>query len=73
MNYLLSGVAALAAGVLLAYCVRGLWLKYALALLNEREWVILFKLVAIVLMLFVLIYASIAVEFPAEQFIYGRF
>jgi hypothetical protein len=42
-------------------------------LLTPREWMVLFKLLAIAVLLFVLIYTKIAVEFPAEQFIYGRF
>ncbi len=42
-------------------------------LLTEREWRIFFKLVAIVVMALLLVFTSIAVEFPAEKFIYGRF
>jgi O-antigen ligase len=42
-------------------------------LLNEREWRIFFKLVAILVLGLLLVFTSIAVEFPAEKFIYGRF
>ena len=43
------------------------------ALLTAREWRIFFKLVGILVMGLLLIFTSIAVEFPAEKFIYGRF
>jgi ABC-type iron transport system FetAB permease component len=42
-------------------------------LLTEREWRVFFKLVAIIVMALLLVFTSIAVEFPAEKFIYGRF
>ena len=42
-------------------------------LLNAREWRIFFKLVGILVLALLLIFTSIAVEFPAEKFIYGRF
>lgn len=42
-------------------------------LLDAREWRVFFKLVAIVVMALLLVFTSIAVEFPAEKFIYGRF
>ena len=42
-------------------------------LLTEKEWRIFFKLVAIIIMALLLVFTSIAVEFPAEKFIYGRF
>jgi ABC-type iron transport system FetAB permease component len=42
-------------------------------LLTASEWSIFFKLVAIVVMALLLVFTSIAVEFPAEKFIYGRF
>jgi len=42
-------------------------------LLTAREWRVFFKLVAIVFMALLLVFTSIAVEFPAEKFIYGRF
>jgi ABC-type iron transport system FetAB permease component len=41
--------------------------------LTEREWRVFFKLAAIVVMGLLLVFTSIAVEFPAEKFIYGRF
>jgi hypothetical protein len=43
------------------------------AVLTPREWMVLFKIIAIAILLFVLVYTKVAVEFPAEQFIYGRF
>jgi len=43
------------------------------ALLTPSEWRVFFKLVAIVVMALLLVFTSIAVEFPAEKFIYGRF
>jgi ABC-type iron transport system FetAB permease component len=42
-------------------------------LLTAREWRVFFKLVAIIVMALLLVFTSIAVEFPAEKFIYGRF
>jgi peptidoglycan biosynthesis protein MviN/MurJ (putative lipid II flippase) len=42
-------------------------------LLTDREWRVFFKLVAIIVMALLLVFTSIAVEFPAERFIYGRF
>jgi ABC-type iron transport system FetAB permease component len=42
-------------------------------LLTAREWRVFFKLVAIVVMALLLVFTSIAVEFPAGKFIYGRF
>jgi hypothetical protein len=42
-------------------------------LLNAREWRIFIKLVGILVLALLLIFTSIAVEFPAEKFIYGRF
>jgi hypothetical protein len=41
--------------------------------LTRREWTVFAKLVGIVVMALLLIFTSIAVEFPAQQFIYGRF
>jgi hypothetical protein len=41
--------------------------------LTGNEWRIFFKLVAIVVLALLLIFTSIAVEFPAAKFIYGRF
>ena len=43
------------------------------ALLTAREWHIFFKLVGILVLGLLLVFTSIAVEFPAEKFIYGRF
>jgi len=43
------------------------------ALLTAREWRIFFKLVGILALGLLLIFTNIAVEFPAEKFIYGRF
>ena len=43
------------------------------ALLTAREWRIFFKLVGIMALGLLLILTNIAVEFPAEKFIYGRF
>ena len=42
-------------------------------LLTQKEWRVFFKLVAIIFMALLLVFTSIAVEFPAEKFIYGRF
>ena len=42
-------------------------------LLTIREWRIFFKLVGILVLSLLLVFTSIAVEFPAEKFIYGRF
>lgn len=42
-------------------------------LLTPAEWRVFFKLVAIIVMALLLVFTSIAVEFPAEKFIYGRF
>ena len=42
-------------------------------LLTPGEWRVFFKLVAIIVMALLLVFTSIAVEFPAEKFIYGRF
>ena len=43
------------------------------SLLTRREWHIFFKLVGILALGLLLVFTSIAVEFPAEKFIYGRF
>ena len=42
-------------------------------LLDEREWRIFFKLAGILVLGLLLVFTNIAVEFPAEKFIYGRF
>lgn len=65
---------ALAAALFVGLCVVGVIFRRRLArLLNAREWRVFFKLVAIVVMALLLVFTSIAVEFPAEKFIYGRF
>ena len=43
------------------------------SLLTDREWRLLFEVVAIVLLGALLVFTDIAVELPAELFIYGRF
>ena len=43
------------------------------ALLTPKEWRIFFKLAVILVFGLLLVFTSIAVEFPAEKFIYGRF
>jgi len=42
-------------------------------LMTAREWRICFKLIGIVVFALLLIFTNLAVEFPAEKFIYGRF
>jgi hypothetical protein len=65
---------ALAAALLVCLAVPALVFRRRLAgLLTAREWRVFFKLVAIVIMALLLVFTSIAVEFPAEKFIYGRF
>ena len=65
---------ALAAALFLCLVVVGVIFRRRLkGLLNAREWRVFFKLVAIVVMALLLVFTSIAVEFPAEKFIYGRF
>lgn len=65
---------ALAAAMLVGLVVVGVIFRRRLKrLLNAREWRVFFKLVAIVVMALLLVFTSIAVEFPAEKFIYGRF
>lgn len=41
--------------------------------LTSSEWRIFFKLVGIVVLAMLLVFTSIAMEFPAAKFIYGRF
>jgi hypothetical protein len=48
-------------------------IEIILAVLTRREWILLFKVIAIVLLAIVLLIAKIAMKYPAEQFIYGRF
>ncbi|HEX8852263.1 MAG TPA: hypothetical protein VF754_02190 [Pyrinomonadaceae bacterium] len=65
---------ALAAALLVCLAAAALVFRRRLAgLLTAREWRVFFKLVAIVIMALLLVFTSIAVEFPAEKFIYGRF
>jgi hypothetical protein len=64
-----------AAGLMLLFilAVGVIFRRRLKGLLTPGEWRVFFKLVAIIVMALVLIFTSIAVEFPAEQFIYGRF
>jgi ABC-type iron transport system FetAB permease component len=65
---------ALAAALVVCLAVAALVFRRRLAgLLTAREWRVFFKIVAIVVMALLLVFTSIAVEFPAEKFIYGRF
>jgi hypothetical protein len=65
---------ALAAALFVAFAVVAVVFRRRLrGLLTAREWRVFFKLVAIVVMALLLVFTSIAVEFPAEKFIYGRF
>ena len=65
---------ALAAAMFVALAALALVFRRRLkGLLTAREWRVFFKLVAIVVMALLLVFTSIAVEFPAEKFIYGRF
>jgi hypothetical protein len=68
--YLLPFLAALAGlGVYLEVrcgrCVSGL--------LQPGEWKLLVKLAAIVLLSVILVIGKIALDFPSESFLYGRF
>jgi hypothetical protein len=68
--YLLPILAALAGlGVVLEVrygrCVSGL--------LQPGEWKLLAKLAAIVLLCVILVVGDIALDFPSERFLYGRF
>ena len=42
-------------------------------LLEPAEWRLLIKIVAIVLLTAILVVGKIALDFPAESFLYGRF
>jgi hypothetical protein len=42
-------------------------------LLEPAEWKLLFKLAAIVLLSMILVVGKIALDFPSESFLYGRF
>ncbi len=65
---------ALAAALFVGLAAAALIFRRKLrGLLTDREWRVFFKLVAIVVMGLLLVFTSIAVEFPAEKFIYGRF
>jgi len=65
---------ALAAAMFVALAAAVFVFRRRLAgLLTAREWRVFFKLVAIAAMALLLVFTSIAVEFPAEKFIYGRF
>lgn len=67
--YLLPFLAALAG--LGAYLeLRG---RNVSGLLLPEEWKILAKLVAVVLLSVILVIGKIALDFPAESFLYGRF
>lgn len=64
----------IAAGLFVALACAGFVFRRRLrALLTPREWRVFFKLVGILVMGLLLVFTSIAVEFPAEKFIYGRF
>jgi len=65
---------ALAAALFLCLVAVGVIFRRRLrGLLTAREWRVFFKLAAIVVMALLLVFTSIAVEFLAEKFIYGRF
>lgn len=67
--YLLPFLAALAGfGAYLELRGRGVS-----RLLLPEEWRILAKLVAVVLLSVILVIGKIALDFPAESFLYGRF
>jgi hypothetical protein len=60
--------------VLVLFAGLGIYFRQRIkTLLTEREWRILFRLIAIVIMALILVFTNIAAEFPAEKFIYGRF
>lgn len=67
--YLLPILAALAGlGAYLELRGRGIS-----SLLLPEEWNILVKLVAVIMLSAVLVIGKIALDFPAESFLYGRF
>jgi hypothetical protein len=67
--YLLPFLAALAGlGAYLESRGRGVS-----GLLLPEEWRLLAKLVAVVLLSVILVIGKIALDFPAESFLYGRF
>jgi hypothetical protein len=64
----------IAAGMFLCLALVVLYFRRRIqSFLTPKEWLIFFKLVGIVVLALLLIFTSIAVEFPAEKFIYGRF
>lgn len=67
-SLVIAGALILFVALVAFFCRRGLR-----NFLTPREWRIFFKLVFIVVLALLLIFTSIAVEFPAEKFIYGRF
>lgn len=69
-------IKSLVVAALLVVCLAAaafLWRRQLRSLLTAREWHIFFKLVGILVLGLLLVFTSIAVEFPAEKFIYGRF
>jgi hypothetical protein len=64
----------IAAGMFLGVALVALYFRRQIqSFLTATEWRLFFKLLAIVVLALLLIFTSIAVEFPAEKFIYGRF
>jgi len=64
----------IAAVLMLFVALVALYFRHRLRnFLSSREWRIFFKLVGIVVLAMLLVFTSIAVEFPAAKFIYGRF
>ncbi len=65
---------AIAAAMLLLVSLAALYFRRGLRnYLTAREWRICLKLIGVVVLALLLIFTNIAVEFPAEKFIYGRF
>ena len=48
-------------------------LRKLIELLDPEEWVVFGKLIGIAGLLWLLIQARIALQYPAEMFLYGRF
>jgi len=64
----------IAAALILFVALVALYFRQRLRnFLTGNEWRIFFKLVGIVVLAMLLVFTSIAVEFPAAKFIYGRF
>ena len=64
----------IAAALILFVALAAIYFRQRLRnFLTDSEWRIFFKLVGIVVLAMLLLFTSIAVEFPAAQFIYGRF